>query len=122
MKVISRHADVWKYDFETDIIFFRDKSLKYHTSIDLGDLIVDLAEDGTPIGVELLDASKHFNVSKMVLKNVENLKADIFVSETEIKVTLKAFVKLRNATVEKVSVSSGVNDINLQPSQTAMVC
>jgi uncharacterized protein YuzE len=122
MKVVSRHVDIWKYDFETDIIFFRDKSLKYHTSIDLGDLIVDLAEDGTPIGVELLDASKNFNVSKIVMKNVVNLKADIFVSEKEIKVTLKAFVKLRNATVEKISVSSGVNDINLQPSQTAIVC
>lgn len=83
---------------------------------------MDIGEDGTPIGVELLDASKNFKVSKVVMKGIEGFNANIDISETEIKVTITAFVKLRNTKVEKVSVSHGVNDINLQPGQTAMTC
>ncbi|WP_048140771.1 DUF2283 domain-containing protein [Methanosarcina horonobensis] len=117
----KKNIDLWRYDFETDTFFFRDKNLQYHTSIDMGNLILDLGEDGTPIGIELLDASKNFNVSKIVMKGIEGFNATIDVSETEIKVTIKAFVKLRNTKVEKVSVSYGVNDVNLQTGQTAMV-
>ncbi len=39
----------------------------------MGNLILDLGEDGTPIGIELLDASKNFNVSKIVMKGIEAL-------------------------------------------------
>lgn len=121
MPEVKKNIDIWRYDFETDTFFFRDKSLQYHSSIDMGDLIIDLGEDETPIGIELLDASKNFNVSKIVMKGLESFNATIDVSETEIKVTIKAYVKLRNIKVEKVSVSYGVNDINLQAGQTAMV-
>lgn len=122
MPHFKKNIDKWKYDFETDTFYFRDKSISYHSSIDMGDLIMDIGEDGTPIGVELLDASKNFKVSKVVMKGIEGFNANIDISETEIKVTIKAFVKLRNTKIEKVSVSHGVNDINLQPGQTAMAC
>lgn len=122
MAEYSRHVDAWGYDFETDSLFFRDKSIKYHSSIEMGDLILDLGIDGLPIGVELLNASKNFNISKFMMKGIESFNITIDVSETEIKVTIKAFVKLRNTKVEKVSVSHGVNDINLQAGQTAMAC
>jgi uncharacterized protein YuzE len=122
MKKISRNIDVWDYDLETDILFFRHKSLKYHSSIDMGDMIIDIATNGDPIGVELLNASKKFGVSKITLRGIKGMDADINVSKTDIKVTLKVFVTIRNAQVEKVSVAHGINDINLQTGQTAMVC
>jgi uncharacterized protein YuzE len=122
MDKISRHIDIWKYDFETDILFFRDKSLEYHSSIDMGDLIIDMGVDGIPIGVELLNASKNFTVPKVLLRDIDSLKAEINISKTDIEVIIKVFVIIRNTRVEKISVSYGVNDINLQAGQTAMIC
>jgi hypothetical protein len=122
MTEYSKHVDAWGYDFETDSLYFRDKSVNYQSSIDMGDLILDMGIDGLPIGVELLNASKNFNISKFVMKGIEGFNSTIDISETEIKVTIRAFVKLRNTKVEKVSISLGINDINLQAGQTAMAC
>jgi uncharacterized protein YuzE len=118
----SRGIDLWEYDFETDTLFFRDCSLKYHSSIDLGDLMIEVDENGMPIGMELLDASTNFGISKIKLRNIKSIKSTVNISDTNIEVTIKVLVEIRNAKVEKVSVSQGVNDINLQPGQTAMAC
>jgi uncharacterized protein YuzE len=122
MSDIERDITLWNYDIETDILFFRDNKLKYHSSIILDDLIVELDENEVPMGMELLNASLNFNVPKVMLINIQNLSAEINTTEKEIKVKIKISVISRNTNVEKVSVSSGVNDINLQPGQTAMVC
>ena len=117
-----RYIDVWKYDFETDTLFFRDKTQKYHSSLDMGDLILDLGIDGSPIGVELLNASKNFGVSKIILSGITSFKSLVTISKTDIEVAITVFVKIRNTKVEKVSVSHGINDLNLQAGQTAMAC
>jgi uncharacterized protein YuzE len=121
MSDISRNIDIWNYDIETDILFFRDNSLKYHSSIDLGDLIVELDENDMPMGMELLNASLNFNIPKIILRNIKNVSAEINTTEKMIEVKIKISVVSRNANIEKVSVSSGINDINLQPGQTALV-
>jgi uncharacterized protein YuzE len=111
------------YDFENDNLFFNNRKSNFDISIDLGDVIIDIGEDGVPIGVELLNASKHLNVSKIVLRNdIKVVEANIEISEKEIEVKISVFVEIRNKRTEMVSVLCGVNDINLQPSQTAVVC
>lgn len=122
MNKLTRNIDIWKYDLETDILFFRDKSFKYHSSMDMGDLFIEMDEDGLPIGVELLNASTNFGVPKSVLNDIKGLKANISASESNIKVTITISVMFRNAKVQKVSISQGINDINLQPGQFAMAC
>ena len=122
MSQINRHIDVLDYDFETDSLLFRDKSSKYQSSLDMGDLILDIGEDGYPIGVELLDASKNFGVRKVALMNLKSIKASIKISEKEIEVKINLYVEMRNTKVEKVSVSRGINDLNLQAGRTAMAC
>lgn len=122
MKTASTTVDICKYDFETDILFFRDSQMQYHSSIDIDDLIIDLSEDGTPVGAELLNASKNFGVSKFVMNGTERFKAHIEISETDIEVTIKIFVRMRNARVQKDRVVHGVNDVNIQPSQTVLAC
>lgn len=122
MPEYSRRIDVWGYDLETDTLFFHDNKIKYKSSIDLGDLILDIGEDGSPIGVELLNASKNFDVSKVVLKKIQTMNSDIKVSYESIEVKVRVCVTRRNALIEKVSVSRGINDVNLQVGQTAMVC
>lgn len=121
MNDIERDITLWNYDIETDILFFRDNKLKYHSSIILDDLIVELDENEVPMGMELLNASLNFNVPKITLRSIQNLSAEINTTEKEIKVKIKISFISRNTNVEKISVSSGVNDINLQPGQTAMV-
>lgn len=115
--------DVLGYDFENDSIFFGNNSSKYDVSIDLGDLILDIGEDGIPIGVELINASKHLGVPKLALRNnLKFVEANIEISDKEIEVKISVFVEIRSKSTEKVSVLHGVNDVNLQPGQTALVC
>jgi uncharacterized protein YuzE len=117
-----RENGVLDYDFENDSLFFNNNKSKFDISIDLGDLIVDIGEDGVPIGVELLNASKHLNVSKIALRNdIKVVEANVEISEKEIEVKISVFVDIRNKLTEAVSVLYGLNDVNLQPGQTALV-
>lgn len=122
MDKAHRYIDFWNYDLETDIFFFRDKSQKYYFSIEIGDLVLDLGIDGSPIGVELLNASKNFGVSKLLLNGITSFKSLVTISKTDIEVTITVSATFRNANVEKVSVSRGINDMNLQAGQIAMAC
>lgn len=122
MDECSRKIDVWGYDFETDTLFFRDKKIKYHSSLDIGDLILDIGDDESPIGVELLNASKNFGANKVILMSIKDLKVDINISKDAIEVKITVYVESRNAKVEKVVVSHGINDVNLRAGQTAMAC
>src|SRR5665647_2321633 len=60
------HSD---YDFENDSFFFNHGGVQLESSIDLGNLIIDMGVDGSPIGFEILHASKMFNVPKSKIKN-----------------------------------------------------
>lgn len=118
-----RENGVLDYDFENDSLFFNNNKSKFDISIDLGDLIVDIGEDGVPIGVELLNASKHLKVSKIALRNdIKVVEANVEISEKEIEVKISVFVENRNKLTEAVSILYGLNDVNLQPGQTALVC
>ncbi|MDQ1252444.1 MAG: hypothetical protein QG646_1565 [Euryarchaeota archaeon] len=118
-----RENGVLDYDFENDSLFFNNNKSKFDISIDLGDLIVDIGEDGVPIGVELLNASKHLKVSKIALRNdIKVVEANVEISEKEIEVKISVFVESRNKLTEAVSILYGLNDVNLQPGQTALVC
>lgn len=88
----------------------------------IGDLVLDLGIDGSPIGVELLNASKNFGVSKLLLNGITSFKSLVTISKTDIEVTITVSATFRNANVEKVSVSRGINDMNLQAGQIAMAC
>lgn len=110
------------YDFENDSLIFNSKSREYESSIDLGDIILDIGVDGIPVGAEILHASKLFNVQKSALKDFVKFKAEILVSEEEIEVKFFVTVLMRNMITERVAVSHGVNDINIPSAQVAMAC
>lgn len=115
-----RPIDVWDYDFQNDSLIFHSRGLKYKSSIDLGNIILDLGEDGTPIGAEILDASEVFGVPKASLKEPIKFSAIIKISEETIEITVSIVVISRNRSVEKVAASRGVNDVNLPVGQVAM--
>jgi uncharacterized protein YuzE len=119
---IIKHIDNWGYDFETDTFFITDKNVKYHSSVDMGDLFLELDDNGYLIGMELINASINFGIPKIKLHNIKNINADVKITETDITASINISVIYRNSKVEKVSISRSVNDMNLQPAQTAMVC
>jgi hypothetical protein len=56
------------------------------------------------------------------LENIKVVEANVEISEKEIEVKISVFVEIRNKCTEAVSVLCGVNDVNLQPSQKAVIC
>lgn len=114
-------ADFYDYDFENDSLFFNRNEVRLESSIDLGNIILDMGVDGSPVGFEILHASKMFNVPKSVIQNFQNMQAEITITEETIEIKLTITVLLRNRKTPKVAVSHGINDINLQPAQMAMV-
>lgn len=116
------NIDIFDYDFENDSLLFNNQSIKYDSSIDLGDIILDIGENGTPVGAEILHASKLFNVPKSALKDYIKFKAAISISKDTIEINFALTTLLRNHITERTAISHGINDINIPASQIAMVC
>lgn len=114
-------ADFYDYDFDNDSLFFNRNSVQLESSIDLGNIILDIGVDGSPVGFEILHASKMFNVPKSVIQNFHNMDAEIRITKETIEIKITITVLLRNRKTPKIAISQGINDINLQPAQMAMV-
>ena len=71
--------DVFDYDLENDSLFFKYKGKKYKTSTRIDNIILDLGVDGSPVGAEILNASKMFKVPKSAIKNLKNFYAEISI-------------------------------------------
>src|SRR5512144_1808244 len=91
----------YDYDFENDSIFFYGSDKKYRSSADLDGIILDISEDNQVIAIEILDASKRFNLAKEDLRNVRYFEAAIDISQENIKITMKMSVSKRNKLVDK---------------------
>jgi len=61
-------APIWLLP-ENDSIFLYAADAKYEYSIDLGDIILDVDNDNSIAGIEILDASLLFGLPKEDLKN-----------------------------------------------------
>lgn len=108
------------YDFENDTIFFYGTDKKYKTSIDIDDIILDVGEDNSAIAIEILDASKKFNVPKSDLSNILHFNAEISVSKETIKVIMKLVIKKRNGLINKFMEACGLNNNYLPVSTQEM--
>lgn len=114
-------ADFYDYDFENDSLFFNRNGVQLESSVDLGNIILDMGVDGSPVGFEILHASKMFNVPKTAIRNFHEMSAEIHITKETIEIKITISVLLRNRETPKIAISHGINDINLQPSQMAMV-
>ena len=121
-KINTYPIDIFDYDFENDSLFFNYKGVEYESSIDIDNIILDLGVDGSPVGAEILHASKLFKVPKTAIKNLKNFKAEISISEKTIEIKFTIHTVLRNRETEKVVASHGVNDENIPSIQIAMAC
>ena len=71
--------NTFEYDIAEDIIYFHGANRQYNTSISEDLIILDLDDDESIIGIEILDASNQLNISKEdladTLKFEENYNA-----------------------------------------------
>jgi len=110
----------YDYDFENDSIFFYGSNKKYMSSIDLDWIILDISEDNQIMAIEILDASKRFNLAKEDLRNIRYFEALIEVSEENIRLTMKMGVSKRNKLVDTGLNALGLNSMDLPISTQGM--
>lgn len=103
----------YDYDFENDSIFFYGSNKKYRSSLDLDGIILDISEDSQIMAIEILDASKRFNLAREDLRNIKYFEAVIEVSKDNIRLTMKLKVNKRNKLVDKSLDALGLNSMGL---------
>ncbi|AKB50178.1 hypothetical protein MSBRW_0925 [Methanosarcina barkeri str. Wiesmoor] len=106
----------YDYDIQSDSIFFYGSDKKYRSSIDLDGIILDVSEDNYIIGIEILDVSEKFNVSKMDLINIKHFEANIEISKENIKITMEMRLYKRNGLINRSLDTLGLNSMNLPAS------
>ncbi|MBS3176047.1 DUF2283 domain-containing protein [Candidatus Woesearchaeota archaeon] len=84
------------YDYNNDIPLFKTKKRNYLKSLDFDDLIVDIDEQGFITGLQVFDASKVFNLSKMALKHIKEFVMHTKVENKVINIQLHFTSTLRN--------------------------
>lgn len=118
--IIIHRKGTWDYDPENDSIFLYAADAKYEYSIDLGDMILDIGNDNSIAGIEILDASLLFGLPKEDLKNTVKFHAEIIISKETIKVNICMGVASQDKEIEKCTTALGINDMNLPAGTTAM--
>lgn len=103
----------YDYDLENDSAFFYGTGKKYKKSMDLGGIILDMSEDNCVIAIEILDASKKFNVLKTDLLNVKHFDATIDISKDTVKISMNLEIIKRNNSIYKCMEAIGLNSKNL---------
>lgn len=106
----------YNYDVQSDSIFFYGSDKKYRSSIDLDGVILDVSEDNYIMGIEILDVSEKFNVSKMDLSNIKHFEANIEISKENIKITMELRLYKRNGLINRSLDTLGLNSMNLPAS------
>ena len=110
----------YDYDLENDSIFFYGSNKKYMSSIDLDGIILDISEDNQVMAIEILDASKRFDLAKEDLRNIKYFEALIEVNEENIRLTMKMGVSKRNKLIDTGLNILGLNSMNLPISTQGM--
>ncbi len=110
------------YDPDADALFINKvKDYDYDESVELtNDVILDFDVEGEASAVEILNASKVFNVSKFSLNNIGPISMKIGVNEKLICLELSIGVLIHNKESLKSINHSAVNDIDAPIMQTEL--
>lgn len=77
---------IYMYDDSSDTFGVKaTHDFQYDKTVEMDDgILLDFDENNVPVSLEILDASKRFNLSKESLRNVVFIKMDVFVDELSI--------------------------------------
>ncbi|WP_094228462.1 DUF2283 domain-containing protein [Methanolobus psychrotolerans] len=101
------------YDVQNDSFFAYSKDVKYKSSIDIDGIILDIGEDNSIMGIEILDASKKFGISKYDVQHYKKLNVQMDISPKVIDLKMTMRVGKRNAEVLREAAASALNIMNL---------
>jgi len=111
----------WDYDFGEDILYFTKLRKSYSSSVKQDDFIFDLDVEDNICGVEILNASKHFHLSRIQLKNISELKLNLIINEKIIQLEFELEVTLRNSAQNNVFAVEKINENHLKSMEKSML-
>lgn len=108
------------YDIQNDSLFlYIEDDYTYDKSLRLNkDIIIDFDENKVPVALEILHASKLFEVNRSDLKNPISLDMEIIIGKDYIRIKADFIILTRNKVTPLDLDIEGVNSINI-PSQEA---
>ncbi len=74
---------------------------------------MDIAEDNSIMGIEILDFSNRFGISKCDAQHYKSLAAEVTITEQAIVVEITLNVLKRNAELSRITEVSAINSMNL---------
>lgn len=110
---IKRKGDFADYDLQNDSFFTYTKEMKYKSSLDIDGIVLDIAEDNSIMGIEILDFSNRFGISKYDAQHYKSLAVEVTITEQAIVVEITLSVLKRNAEVSHITEASAINSMNL---------
>lgn len=102
------------YDFSSDILGIKvNHDFRYEETIEMDEgLLLDFDINNVPVSLEVLDASKRFNLPKESLNNIVCFKMDVCVDEKTISINAKIGVLINNVENEQFFKSHAINYSN----------
>lgn len=106
---------ITKYNSHYDMLGIKiTDDYKYNHSIEMKDgVIVDFDSDDKPVAVQLIGASKMFNIPKISLHNIPLIEMSIKINESCIRLDLTIGVNVHNKKLEQTFNSLVDNDSGL---------
>ncbi|MCS3923413.1 DUF2283 domain-containing protein [Methanosalsum natronophilum] len=109
------------YDWLNDSMYIYPHDREYKSSLMLDDdIILDVGENGRIVGIEILEASKKFNVSKYEMHDPIELQVNFEVKDGKFTLNLNMTFVKRNKTIPKSISLTGENEMNLSPGSTTL--
>lgn len=92
----------YEYDFVEDTLYFFPKKRTYSSSFQIGNFIFDLDKKRKIAGLEILFASKVFNVHKFFLSNTRRGVLEMKAEHDKINVKMELFSIFRNERIRDI--------------------
>src|SRR3989344_9300574 len=99
MSVLTKSKGIYSYDYDNDILFFKVKWRMYRKSLDFGNLVVDMDNDGYIMGIRIMDAVQVLGMPQVALKSVKDFKLNAFIEDGIVTVELRFSCVRRNNTI-----------------------
>ena len=112
----------YRYDSSVDVLAVKVKrDFNYGETIEMDEgVLLDFDEDNIPISLEILDASKRFNVPKYSLHNPFSFNMNVCVDDEAIKINVIIGVLIHNKEESSILKSLTNNYANIPNSETVL--
>ena len=120
MKENDSQDVIYRYDFSSDTFAIKvNRNFMYDETIEMDEgILLDFDVDNVPTSLEILDASKRFNLPKDCFNNVSCFKMDVYVNKNFISINATIGVIIEDIEKEQIFKSFTGNYSNLPEMST----